>query len=289
MAKAEDRLLRASKQQRDGINKTGFTWKQFKSKLQVVSQVLGEQMLPYLQKLLEPLQKALDWFINLSPATKDWLIKLGVATAIIGPLLLVFGGLITFMVGLKVAASLLGVTVLGLFLPFMKFFLIWGLIGVAIYALKSIIENTFDTSLILPEWETVKEWFVEFFHFMGVGFSTLKEGIRDAFKNQGALLWDWLPQSWRDSIENSFRNLIGLERKGPVFGADYRPDSYFSYENTRQGSGVWEIDRGSTNLGSIDIKLSAEKGTSGKISETSINNKNLSINFIDEIYAGGTR
>jgi TP901 family phage tail tape measure protein len=65
-----------------------------KSALEGVGIQIFEILVPHLQKLVEILQKAVDWFANLSPATQETIVKLAALAAALGPLLLIGGKLV---------------------------------------------------------------------------------------------------------------------------------------------------------------------------------------------------
>lgn len=65
-----------------------------KSALEGVGIQIFEILVPHLQRLVEQLQKAVDWFANLSPATQETIVKVAALAAALGPLLLIGGKLI---------------------------------------------------------------------------------------------------------------------------------------------------------------------------------------------------
>ncbi len=65
-----------------------------KSGLEGLAIQIFEILVPHLNKLVEKLQQLVDWFANLSPATQETIVKIGMLAAAIGPLLLIFGKLV---------------------------------------------------------------------------------------------------------------------------------------------------------------------------------------------------
>lgn len=65
-----------------------------KSALEGVGIQIFEILVPHLQRLVEKLQEAVEWFSNLSPEAQETIVKIGLLAAAIGPLLLVGGKLI---------------------------------------------------------------------------------------------------------------------------------------------------------------------------------------------------
>lgn len=65
-----------------------------KSALEGVGIQICEILVPHLQKLVEKIQEAVEWFSNLSLATQETIVKIGLLAAAIGPLLLIGGKLV---------------------------------------------------------------------------------------------------------------------------------------------------------------------------------------------------
>jgi TP901 family phage tail tape measure protein len=65
-----------------------------KSALEGVGIQIFEILVPHLKTLVEKLQQAVEWFANLSPATQESIVKVGLLAAAIGPLLLIGGKLV---------------------------------------------------------------------------------------------------------------------------------------------------------------------------------------------------
>ncbi len=62
-----------------------------KNTLKEAARAIGQALIPVVTKLAEGLKKLADWFTNLSPGMQDFIVKVGLAAAAIGPLLLVGG------------------------------------------------------------------------------------------------------------------------------------------------------------------------------------------------------
>ena len=70
MYESSKALTSAWKEQTEGINKTGFAWDQFKSKIKKMVILLGDALSPAFMEIIKFLKPIVDWFIKLSPATK---------------------------------------------------------------------------------------------------------------------------------------------------------------------------------------------------------------------------
>ena len=100
MADGAGAAREAFREQTEGINKAGFAWEQFKQKVIVATQKLGDELLPIIMDAateLEPLgQMVLDTmkgFGDLSIVTKTLVVALGGILIISAPLLMFFGQL----------------------------------------------------------------------------------------------------------------------------------------------------------------------------------------------------
>lgn len=82
-------------------------WSTMQDNLNQALADFGVQIMPYAIKALQAFSKLLEWFGNLSPATKKILIVLGGFVAILGPLVSGIGTLITVIGGLSTAMMFL--------------------------------------------------------------------------------------------------------------------------------------------------------------------------------------
>ena len=155
----------AFKEQTEGVNKAGFMWDQFKAKLQVIVQRLGEELLPVvietgeaLEPLLELVLDGVKWFGTLSPAVKRVAIVVAGLAAALGPLLVVVGSVIS-------AGSALGITMAGLGTAFA---ILTGPIGLTVAAIVGlgVVWATWGddiTRIVSETIGSVRTWFVETF------------------------------------------------------------------------------------------------------------------------------
>jgi phage FluMu protein gp41 len=66
---------------------------QFRAQIENIGEKLGSALLPMLNRVVDALTRALNWFNQLSPATKKWIGILATVAAAVGPILIVFGKL----------------------------------------------------------------------------------------------------------------------------------------------------------------------------------------------------
>lgn len=66
-----------------------------KSQLQELALSLAETLMPIVKDVVSALQKLVDWFNNLSPATQELIVKIGLIAAAVGPVLIIVGTVIS--------------------------------------------------------------------------------------------------------------------------------------------------------------------------------------------------
>ena len=76
---------------------------QTKEHIKAAGDVIAEQLLPHILKLLDGVQKVTDAFVNLSPEQQKFIVAIGGIVAVIGPLLFLFGHLSKSLGGLFVS------------------------------------------------------------------------------------------------------------------------------------------------------------------------------------------
>ena len=91
MKESAGALNDAFKEVTDGINRNGFTWKQFLSLLQVIGQEIGDTLGPAFIKILKVLREWLIKFRALSPQTKKFILIIAGLAAALGPALIIVG------------------------------------------------------------------------------------------------------------------------------------------------------------------------------------------------------
>ena len=86
------------------VNEANQRYETTKSKLEILKNnfidvgiSIGEQLLPYIQQFVEWLQGLVQKFQELSPETKDFIVKAGLIAAALGPVLMIVGNLIQFV------------------------------------------------------------------------------------------------------------------------------------------------------------------------------------------------
>lgn len=112
MSDAAGTTQKAFDAQTNGVNKLGFEWKQLQSKVEVLSQRLGDQLGPSLIKIMDSIMPLTDKvaglvssFAALDPSTQQTILQFAAAAAAAGPLLMMLGSLATAVSGVIGAVS----------------------------------------------------------------------------------------------------------------------------------------------------------------------------------------
>ena len=129
----------------DGLaNKTRMSGERMKE----LSAQIGEKLAPAMNKLLETGNKILDWFNGLSSGQQTVVLAIIGIVAAIGPLLLIIGNLITAIQGISAAFAFLSANPVVL----------------AVVAIILLIAGL--AYLIITNWDTLKQWFANFWNWL---------------------------------------------------------------------------------------------------------------------------
>ena len=85
-----------------------FKLAQLQQKYREQQIIIGKELLPVKMKLLEMLTSLLSWYNQLNPAMQDWIVKIGIAVVVLGPLLAAIGLMIS-----SVGFAYQGITLMG--------------------------------------------------------------------------------------------------------------------------------------------------------------------------------
>lgn len=92
--RAWEENIALTKEAEEWYKTTGSQLKIMRNQMADVARELGTQLVPYLKAGVEKTKDLVEWFGNLSPATKETTVKMGLLAAAIGPTLLVTAKLI---------------------------------------------------------------------------------------------------------------------------------------------------------------------------------------------------
>lgn len=158
-----------------------------KNRLNDVAMQVGEILMPYFESFVGVLENLFSWLDTLDPKTKEFVVKLGLLAASLGPLLLIFGKLIQaflqikFVIGSFSGASGLGAAISALAGPL-------GILVAAIAAFAVAWKNDFAgirefTSEVIDRLMTLFNIFVEYFQgTYGDRISQIIETVKEVFK-----------------------------------------------------------------------------------------------------------
>ncbi len=164
---------------------------------------LGDKLLPKLTPVINAIARLLDFFANLPPGLQNFLVWAGMAAAVLGPLLLVIGGLISTLGALSAVAGVLGIGLAPLLLIIAAVVAAVGVAGYLIYKNWDKIKSAFGAGLeyLRSVWDWIKGTFQRFpwlFGPIGIAVSFIINhwnDIKAAFAAgldylRGA--WDWI-------------------------------------------------------------------------------------------------
>jgi len=95
---------RALKEQSKSMS---YQWNKFIAQVKVLAIELGTAFMPILKDVTAWLGKVVKWFRNLSPSTQKWIVIIGLAIAVLGPLLILLGAVVAAGAALASTAGLI--------------------------------------------------------------------------------------------------------------------------------------------------------------------------------------
>lgn len=155
-----------------------------KAQLENSAAALGEKLIPIGQKLVDMVTKWIDKFNKLSPKQQEWIIKIALAAAVLGPLLVAIGALIgavTAVAGVIAAMS-----------------------AVVAIVIAVIIVLAAVAFLVIRNWDTVKGWFATFWGWI-VGLwqniSAVFMSVWTAISNFFMAIWNGIKAFFTPIVE----------------------------------------------------------------------------------------
>jgi len=86
-------MERAFREQTEGVNATGFSFKQSMIKMQVSAQKFGDTLAPMIDRVADGFSRFADMINNLTPEQREMIVKFAGIAAAIGPVVLIIGKL----------------------------------------------------------------------------------------------------------------------------------------------------------------------------------------------------
>jgi len=186
MGEASGFTEEAFKAQTETINAAGFTWEQFRAKLNVLMEQVGDKLLPVLSRLLDHLGGMLDWFSKLSPGMQDFLLILAGAAAASGPIVSAVGA-----IGSATSA----------FSAFGSLFAAGGMLGPAGLVAVGVVAVA---TLIITHWDEIKEFLGKCWDWIKGKAEQVWGGIKGFFSG----VWEGVNAYHQASMEQSNRILM---------------------------------------------------------------------------------
>lgn len=165
-----------------------------------IATTLQEVLVPFMDKLVEKLQGATDWFRNLSPKMQEMIIKIALVAAAIGPLLIIIGKIsigigAVINIGLKLApllANLGGIagiasTAMGALSAAFAFLI--SPIGLAIAAVVALIAFVV---LLIKHWDKVIEATKKVANILIESWTKALDWTKDTFKKIYETVLEWI-------------------------------------------------------------------------------------------------
>lgn len=192
---------------------------ELKLALSEVGSTVGETLAPILEDLAEGIKKVAEWWKGLNPETQQFIIKAAMIAAVVGPVLVILGSLIsaigtiigvigsavTAIGGLIGGAGLagLGATITGTVLP---------AIGAALTAAAPVIGVIAGIAAaigiviaIIKNWGAIVEW------LQGVweGFKNFISGLWEGIKSLASSIWNGITSTIQGAVQGAKDWLVG--------------------------------------------------------------------------------
>lgn len=170
LSTALDQQGTSSQMASDMMGGFGGSIEKLKSSIDVLMTSLGQLVAQYLQPVIDKVQQAVDWFNGLDKGTQDLIVRIGLILAIVGPLLMGIGSVITMIGQVLVFAPLIGAAVGG--------------VGAALLPIIGIVAAVVAAGVLLyKNWDTIKAKAIELGNNIKQKFTEIKTNITTAINN----------------------------------------------------------------------------------------------------------
>jgi TP901 family phage tail tape measure protein len=206
---------------------------------------IGEILVPHLVSLSEKVKEASEWFSNLSPATQETIVKIGLLVAAIGPAILIVGKIIStigsaitaFSTISKAVASAGGV--IGL---------LTNPIGIAIAAITAII--AIGVTLYM-NWDTIKEKSSQLMEGIKEKWNGIKESTSESWENVKSTVSD----KWESVKTNTSETLSNIKTNVSESWSNVKTRTSETWENIKTNtSSAWGYIKGKIDENGGGIK-----------------------------------
>ena len=153
----------------------GGSIEKLKSSLDVAATSFGQALAPALSKVIGAIQKVLDWFNNLTPATQQVIATIALIVAAIGPALLIVGKIVSG-IGMVISAVNTVIGVIGALMPIISAVVgVIGGVGVAFLGVAAIIGVA--AVAIYKHWDEIKAWAQGLFAKLSAIWTQIKTAV----------------------------------------------------------------------------------------------------------------
>ena len=149
----------------------GGAMRRMRSQLEGVAIEVGEQLVPIFTKVIEKVEKIVEWFSNLSDAQKKNIVRWAGILAVVGPVLMILGKLTVVLAALPTAIAAIGTAIkvfMGMMTPFN---LILVAIGALIAGLIWLRKSSSDTAI------KIRNYFTKMSNGVRSAINTIIDGI----------------------------------------------------------------------------------------------------------------
>lgn len=244
-------MEQALRQQTEGINSAGQAWDEFKTRMEIFAQLVGETLSPAVVKVIDVITPWVEKFRNLSEGTKTYIVVIGALVAAIGPLLVVLG-----TVGAAIGGILTALGTFGIAVPSIA------IIGAFAGALTAV---AVAIGLVISKWEyfvIAGKWFVIW--------------VKDVIKWLGELvnkIKDFGISGIFESVKGFFGGGLGEFVGNIVYGGN-------------ETAPVANVPSPVRSVADVNIRLQAEEGTSASIDNVRQRKGDVGVNLATTGYVG---
>lgn len=215
-----------------GARMSGVTGalEQLRGSVETAGLALGEALAPVIIEVAGWLRKLADWFSSLSPTTQQWIVKIGLLVAVVGPLLIFFGMMVGAIAAIGTAIGAISAPILGLIAFIAGVGLaIWLFVDNAKRAfnsLKSFFSKLNIGEFLRKDWEKTKKVVADAWNWLKTKASEIWTAIREFLiadwnraKVAASKIWESVTQTvkekwndlrqWFTSLDDRIKSAIG--------------------------------------------------------------------------------
>ena len=230
MADKVDRSGAAADMASARMTGTAGALEQLRGSVETAGLALGEALAPVIIEVAGWLRKLADWFTNLSPTTQQWIVKIGLLVAVVGPLLIFLGMMVGAITGIVAAIGAVSGPVLGLIAFIVGIGVaIWLFVDnakVAFNDLKNFFSKLDIGKFLREDWERTKKAVSDAWQWLKTKASEIWTAIKDFLiadwnrtKDAASRAWESVTQivkdkwnglrEWFSTLDDRIKGAIG--------------------------------------------------------------------------------